>query len=620
MDGISKYLLETKKVVDPRNVMERWSQREWNFDTYSSGNIRAFSSKMPTLCPQCNSYTYYKTRIVQNSENNHSESSEGNETDSYNKKCTNCNNIFNNPSNISENQWKNVTHSNQNAFKKSQCEILVATKGFGMGIDKGSVRFVVHASMPSGIEAWYQEVGRAGRDNERAHIVLMIDPPNDSCINEMKSKHEIWMPNCSFLHGCRHNREFLCDYGKQHSFIKNSYPGVVSDAKFILKVLDKLMTIKIQSNCKVIELRTKESEMGRTELSIYRLMVLGLVKDYSVFYRNMNAFFEVEMIYYNITDDPLFLNHLIHYIASCICKSIPEICGENIIEKYKHVVENYKRLQEDAVFYEKLQSKNQYSKLYNIVYGHLLIILDVFVYNNILKMKYDMLRSLLGIAEKYRCRRFHILNYFNERTEENYKCECCDICVPTLKFPEIRTQPKLTISNLEIEKEFHQILYDGIFDLPRLFKVKNNFLDYPSSTYIQARSFIEGSPNNLPALFFIREFSPDDEYTANAKRFLRTANHQGLSLSDVQQIYKTARDSSKPELLVLLNDAGTPFDTHEGWRFILAESAKYAQHGDSRMTEMMECLEFMLTVDTELKDMADLFQHNAQIIEDAFNA
>ena len=94
----------------------------------------------------------------------------------------------------------------QQAWKEGKTRVIVATNAFGMGIDKADVRVVIHHDLPSHLESYYQEAGRAGRDDKTAYAVLLY---NDEDKAKARKRIVDTYPPKEFVERVYHN---TCDF------------------------------------------------------------------------------------------------------------------------------------------------------------------------------------------------------------------------------------------------------------------------------------------------------------------------------------------------------------------------------------------------------------------------
>jgi ATP-dependent DNA helicase RecQ len=105
-------------------------------------------------------------------------------------------------------EWKAFgVESRKSNVESQRTRVIVATNAFGMGIDKPDVRVVIHHDLPDTIEAYFQEAGRAGRDEQKAFAVLLYDPSDKTKARKRvadnypdeETLHNVYHKTCNYL-------------------------------------------------------------------------------------------------------------------------------------------------------------------------------------------------------------------------------------------------------------------------------------------------------------------------------------------------------------------------------------------------------------------------------------
>ena len=164
--------------------------------------------------------------------------------------------------------------------KRNRVPVLVATKAFGMGIDKPNIRYTVHFGMPMSLESFYQEAGRAGRDQKPARSTVVFSEydrsRSDRLINPDLALGEIH----ELFQEVNRDRQAGDDVTRALWFHLQAFSGAskeVHDAETLIDWIGDL------SSSQMKELPFgDDGDPKAMEKSIYRLLRLGVIRDYEV--------------------------------------------------------------------------------------------------------------------------------------------------------------------------------------------------------------------------------------------------------------------------------------------------------------------------------------------------
>ena len=179
--------------------------------------------------------------------------------------------------------WNEHKNSVQQAFKRNKAQEIVATKAFGMGIDKPNVRYTIHYTAPQSVEAFYQEAGRAGRDGSDAFCTILYSDDSWDAALEILDDPD----HQRALETLRReiSRDCQGDLLVQLYLLLSNYGGPECDKKRANTLLaDELLPIMVDMS----EGETKTHKhyytdsQSKDEYVFYRLMLLGVAQDYSL--------------------------------------------------------------------------------------------------------------------------------------------------------------------------------------------------------------------------------------------------------------------------------------------------------------------------------------------------
>lgn len=347
-------------------------------------------------------------------------------------------------------------NKNMSLWTSEKVQVIVATNAFGMGIDKGNVKTVIHIQLPDSMESYYQEAGRCGRNGQKAFAVLLNSP---SDYLQAEGQFIAVLPDKEFLTNVykKLNSFFRIGYGEG---IEESFTFNLNEfcAQYQLPVLRTYNAIQFLDRQGIATLSQEFSEKITTQFLISSKEILR--------YMSLNPHQEETIVtilrmYPGIYEIPANLNLvLIAQKAQSTQKNVLELleqlCKKEII--------SYRAMGTDStiIFNEVREDERTINRV-----SKFLAIQN--------KLKTTQLASVLNyVTTKNVCKSKLILAYFGEEKKEN--CGICSYCITIKKQPiEIGCTTKQIILALQ-NKSFDSRSLEKIIKKPSIqiiFALKN---------------------------------------------------------------------------------------------------------------------------------------------------
>ncbi|MEQ8337803.1 MAG: ATP-dependent DNA helicase RecQ [Cyclobacteriaceae bacterium] len=304
--------------------------------------------------------------------------------------------------------------SRQEAWIRGQIRVIVSTNAFGMGIDKPDVRSVIHYDLPDSLEAYYQEAGRAGRDEKKAYAVILY---HQGDIEDLETRTEKSAVEVSFI---KRVYQALANYYKLAvgSNALSSFDFLYADftATFNLPLVETYHALSKLEDEGLIQITDAYREASR----VLMLLKPEELYKFQVAHENFDALIKVLLRLYGGELYVGFVNIKEQDISKLVKESVPKVIKDLEYLQKLDVLEYHHGSDQAQITFltPRYDANNLPLDKKQIAWRR--------------QVTMEKAKSVAKYAQNViRCRTQIIQEYFDEQTDQ--ECGVCDVCLEKRK-------------------------------------------------------------------------------------------------------------------------------------------------------------------------------------------